>query len=358
MLERLDTLVAFATVMLGISLLITIINQMIASVLGHRATYLKDGIKDLLETLDPNLAQHAERIANDVLTHKLASDSIFAHQSWAPLRWKLATAIRPEELTKLLNLVSAGQPYAPHVQAILAQVNPTVAREAQLIANTANALAPASAASADQLIQQLSDKATKAIGRVEGAFNSTMDRVRQRFTLQMRIWTVVFSLLFALVYHLDAAKIYSQLSSDPALRASLSDASKGLIQKYSDLADCSQGGTQASVSHGPGTQQSKSAQAPAQDTSTPEQRKEKLECDAKSLATVYKDVRGQISDPKLALFDIPHNWGNFGGFPGLFRILATAALLSLGAPFWYNALKNLVNLRSQVAERQQKESGT
>jgi hypothetical protein len=36
MLERLDTIIAFATIMLGISLLITILNQMIASLLGHR----------------------------------------------------------------------------------------------------------------------------------------------------------------------------------------------------------------------------------------------------------------------------------------------------------------------------------
>ena len=53
MLERLDTLIAFATVLLGVSLLITILNQMINALLGHRGTYLKDGLKDLLETLDP-----------------------------------------------------------------------------------------------------------------------------------------------------------------------------------------------------------------------------------------------------------------------------------------------------------------
>ncbi len=39
--ERVDTLIAFATEMLGISLLITILNQMVAALLGHRATYLK-----------------------------------------------------------------------------------------------------------------------------------------------------------------------------------------------------------------------------------------------------------------------------------------------------------------------------
>jgi hypothetical protein len=38
--------------------------------------------------------------------------------------------------------------------------------------------------------------------------------------------------------------------------------------------------------------------------------------------------------------------------PGL---LVAAALLSLGAPFWFNALKTLANLRPLVATREQKE---
>jgi hypothetical protein len=36
-------------------------------------------------------------------------------------------------------------------------------------------------------------------------------------------------------------------------------------------------------------------------------------------------------------------------------ILFSAALLSLGAPFWYNALKNLASLRSTVAQNISKE---
>jgi hypothetical protein len=42
-----DTLAAFATVMLGVSLLITVLDQMIAGLLGHRAMYLKDGNQGL-----------------------------------------------------------------------------------------------------------------------------------------------------------------------------------------------------------------------------------------------------------------------------------------------------------------------
>lgn len=39
------------------------------------------------------------------------------------------------------------------------------------------------------------------------------------------------------------------------------------------------------------------------------------------------------------------SWGHFVG------ILATAALLSLGAPFWFNTLKTLSNLRPILANK-------
>lgn len=328
MLERLDTLIAFATVLLGVSLLITILNQMIGGLFGHRATYLKDGIKDLLVTLDPSLKDQVETIANDVLTHKLASDSIFAHQDWAPERWKLANAIRPEELPKLLTLVSQGKPYADAIVGILNQVNPTLAREATLI----NQLAPGATATADQLIKELTSSTVKAVGRVEAGFNSTMDRVRQRFTMQMRIWTIIFSLIFALVYHMDAKKIYSQISTDPTLRASLSSMSGDMMKNYIEVA--------------------------APPTKDETKAAENLDERTKKLSEAYKKVRGQLSDSTLDLFHAPDKWYKWQ-CSELLGILAMAGLLSLGAPFWYNVLKNLVNLKSQVAQKQdQEQQGT
>jgi len=333
MLERLDTLIAFATVLLGVSLLITILNQMINALLGHRGTYLKDGLKDLLETLDPGLTAHAETIANDVLTHKLASDSIFARidikwlPQWLVQRWKLANSIRPEELTKLLERVATGKPYQANIETILQQINPTVERDAKLIVDTLTKVAPTAIPSAEQLIKEISDKATKAVGRLEAGFNSTLDRIRQRFTLQMRIWTIVFSLIFAFVYHLDAKKIYSQLATDPTLRASLSSVSDSLMKTYVDV-------------------QPQAGAAPQQPLS-----QEELKARTKKLEQAYKDVRDKLSGTKLALLEVPDPWYCWKQ-EELFGILAMAALLSLGAPFWYNALKNLVNLRSQVAQKQ------
>jgi hypothetical protein len=48
-------------------------------------------------------------------------------------------------------------------------------------------------------------------------------------------------------------------------------------------------------------------------------------------------------------FHWPSNW-NFGYLLG---VLATAALLSLGAPFWFNALKSMTNLRPILASKEQ-----
>jgi hypothetical protein len=60
---------------------------------------------------------------------------------------------------------------------------------------------------------------------------------------------------------------------------------------------------------------------------------------------------------KAAGFDIVPpgwlaRWPNEGGiwwFNHLFGLLLTAGLLTLGAPFWFNLLKNLTSLRPALA---------
>lgn len=74
-LEHLDTLIAFATVMLGVSLLITTFTQMVSAFLGLRGTNLRWGLKALIENIYPDSKQHAHDIAEAVLRHPLISDS-------------------------------------------------------------------------------------------------------------------------------------------------------------------------------------------------------------------------------------------------------------------------------------------
>ena len=344
--DRLDTLIGIATIMLGLSIIITIMNQMTASLLGHRAMYLKDGLAELLEALDPSLKAQAGAIAKDLLTHKLSSDSIFGRLSWAPQRWKMATAIEPDELAKLLSMVSAGKSYEPQIKAVLEQVNPAVQRDARMLA----AVIPQTAAAVDQL-KQIPGKTSGALGHLEAAFSATMDRISQRFTLQMRIWTVVFSVVMVLVFHLDAATLYAELSAEPSLRASVSGVSETMLKKYLDLQAANSAGQASPVLSQPEAQPAVSTQPGGKPSD------EELREKTRKLADDFSQVKRALAASDLQIFQVRDGWykpGSFGGLGEFFRILATAGLLSLGAPFWFNALKTLTSLRSATAQKQTK----
>ena len=55
MLQQLDTLKGFSVVMSIVSLLITIITQMISSLLGLRGSNLADGLEAMVYRIDPGL---------------------------------------------------------------------------------------------------------------------------------------------------------------------------------------------------------------------------------------------------------------------------------------------------------------
>ena len=119
MLQYLDTIIAFAVIMLGVSLLITTLNQMISALLGYRGTNLLWGIQTLLTTIEPGLpkkteetvANKAKEIAAEILQKPIISDSVFSKYlknitvlGWFTNRWKLASAITSQELVRSLKL--------------------------------------------------------------------------------------------------------------------------------------------------------------------------------------------------------------------------------------------------------------
>lgn len=91
-------------------------------------------------------------------------------------------------------------------------------------------------------------------------------------------------------------------------------------------------------------------------------------CQAKTrqaMGNAYDEIRGLRGDlEKTDLKIIPteiagHSvfdsgadwWAAYGARCHLARTLASILFLSLGAPFWYNALRQLSNLRPAVAEK-------
>jgi hypothetical protein len=85
MLGQLDTFIAFGVIILGVSMLITVLNQMVTALLGMRGTNLRWGIATLIEQTDPRLAGDARRAGKGTCTCSASwpprPSSVWAHHS-------------------------------------------------------------------------------------------------------------------------------------------------------------------------------------------------------------------------------------------------------------------------------------
>lgn len=407
MLEHLDTLIAFSVVMAVVSLMITTLTQMLSAVLGLRGTVLLDGLSELFKTAHPELADDAGALAKHILKHPLISSSMMmgpgmearmrAMPAWARSlvsRWQLATAIHPEELVRALHLIAADENPAnarlrEAAKTIVAKIDPdATAKIAGLAARVAkienlNLLADQGA----QHIRQIVETAQEAVGGLQGWFDSAMDRTSQRFAVRMRAWTVVFSILAALFLQLDTFRLLDQLSSDAELRARLVSSAASLTEKANDILGRTGDAAPSAYSDAmkemaPQFPKSEAfvepprfltredaevwlrAQIPEDQKPEPivlEYRRlvtEKLKHTIYQLGEQANGLREEIGQTHLRILPDP--------YPGLadflaslapfnrrfWGILFSAALLSLGAPFWFNAIKGLASLRPIVAAKQ------
>src|SRR5256885_9018183 len=77
MLSTLDTIIAFAVIMTVLSLLITIIVQMVSAALSLRGKNLANALALTFQTIDPKLQEQAQSLANQILRDPIFSDSIW-----------------------------------------------------------------------------------------------------------------------------------------------------------------------------------------------------------------------------------------------------------------------------------------
>src|SRR5215467_2484998 len=77
MLNTLDTIIAFAVIMTVLSLLITIIVQMVSAALSLRGKNLANALALTFQTIDPKLKEQAQSLANQILRDPIFSDSIW-----------------------------------------------------------------------------------------------------------------------------------------------------------------------------------------------------------------------------------------------------------------------------------------
>lgn len=247
---------------------------------------------------------------------------------------------------------------------------------------------------------------TAAAGDIDAAYKKfqywidiCQERVQQWFTLHTRLFTILFALVFAFLLQLDTVEIFKLVSNNKAVRdklvaqatavssqaeRTLGNSPTVLQSAYDtwvrDMKNANIKSALTSPSPPPvkiaatDTRESVARQIEtalnnikgkddalksfndAVDTTVTE--------DLKKKSQDYREVQANFKETGFDLF--PKNrqntaftrWGDSwqnGSWTHFWGILFSVGLLSLGAPFWYNALKNLASLRSTVAQNISKE---
>jgi|SRR5271157_437429 len=408
MLVYLDTLIGFSVVMLLISLLITILTQMVSALVNHRGSNLRWGLTTLFEHIDPALypllAASANRLAHEILKHSLISDSWFSDLKAVrrfleiPVlkqvfgRLQLASAIRTTELTNALRQIAAS-PAQPgvlqdltagnwaalqaEITALLDAPNPAANRQMTQAAGVAAAAVNAIAGQATTPLLLDSVNAIRgSAGKLEAWFGSMMDRVAQKFAMYMRLWTVLFASAFVLATGLNTITLLSDLYHDSALRSALVAAVPQATATAGPVLDPGAPSFTAALQKAlqdanvTGTPQPQNILTTAQgaqwiQANVPAEKRAAVQSgfDANAKAASQQVLQNAPQNAAKvtaaatqAHFDILKcRWPAKPKSKDFLGVLITAALLSLGAPFWFNALKSLANLRPILASKEQAE---
>ena len=402
MLETIDLFVGLAVVMLVISFAVTVITQAIVAFFNLRGVALWQKLSNLLTLLDGGIGtEQAKAIASEVL-----KDRLIARGFKGPvLGW--GQVVHREELTKLLlsfavdrsgknvpssaELAAAATSPAPPPQTAapslrLGDLQRTVrdSLEHNGIADPAATMKAIRMAVLDleKSHPELSNsqRANAAIlraadsdfvGKLNAWFDQTVDRASDSFTSSTHIIAVIVAFIVAFTLQLDTIGLINRLSTDRAVRSKLVDwAIKNEPQIDSNALAPRAAASAANAAAQPAS--NGAAANSAADTATPTvgdrngpimaAARDQLLSDKLLVLPTSREVWMQRWASSVSCA-VVMKWSHETGSPAvvgdacplprvnLWGVVLSAILLSLGGPFWYEALKNLLKLRSLVASK-------
>ena len=314
---------------------------------------------DLLQQLDPALsAELSKSVATTILRHPLVSGSTASVTGMlgGP---RLGSVVHREEFTKLLMALAIdrepgalnGKAKEALTQALISNgvENPAeVLKNVRQMAMQLERSSPELSHMARQNLAILHAAESDLVAKINNWFDQTMDRTSQRFTASTRMITFVGAFIVAFALQVDTPAIVNRLSADEQLRQQLVKDAETLYAEHQ------RDGTQTG---GEATESSNSAE----NATTVPTALTKAETDMAKKHRAMLSAAGLVRLPSSG-----EAWLNGFSLTSVLGMLLTALLLSLGAPFWYSVLGKLLQLRSvlavkddrQRAERQMNASTT
>jgi hypothetical protein len=390
MLEHVDTVLSFAIVMLLLSLLVTALVQIVVTASALRSKILKVGIERLLKQVAPELTEYAAQIADAVVCHPAVA-------AGKPC----TTDIKKDELIQLLGDLATSQTSTlpDNVKALLKDaVKVTTLPQTKVLADTVQAeLAKvfpldSEVAQIKRIVEGAMDRAGEFAANVSTWFNTVMDRTTDEFRKWTRWITIAGAVVLPLIFHIDSLQIVRQLASDPELRAnvmqstdstlgqaaqvfSLTERSNSLaslaIQEVCKDDDCRQIAAVYKIQEIPGgiadrSEGEEAIREKLKECNDPNKTQMILAAYQKHFDTVAdanlqellqraNEIKASLDASTLTIFAIGEPWGGYWAYwtdgMHILGMLMTVVFLSLGAPFWYNVLRQLSNLRPAIAQK-------
>jgi hypothetical protein len=295
----LDVIIGLIFVYLLLSILCTAANEWLAALTKRRAKTLKRGLEQLLEdqllTEEPPPGEEAPNtLINAFYEHPLIKTMFNGENPPTYLSPRNFSAT----LTDIITSSQGGGRLA--FDNLLDAVNalPDGRVKTSLLA----------------LLRRSDEDIDKARFAIEGWFNDAMDRVSGWYKRRTQLWTIVIAAVLTLVANADTIQITRKLWTDPVLRSAVVEEAKVRAQK-------------------------------PRPTVSVEYKDE----DDPTNPTVTRNEGNQLSDKERELLGQLIGWHsgwrqNWSWLTPLGWILTVLAI-SMGAPFWFDMLNKIVNVR-------------
>jgi hypothetical protein len=304
----LDVAIGLAFTYLLMAIIVSGLVEVLAGWRKWRGKSLRDGIAGLLDAGDHPLL---DQLFKDVFTHGLVADlSSRGLPSYVPSRnfaMALLDVLKPDG--------STGTAFS-RIQFGIQKLPSGTVKQAL-----------------STFVEHAAGDAEALQKRIESWFDDSMDRLTGEYKRHTQAWMIGLALVAAMVLNVDSISLARTLWTDPAVRSAM----VGAAQQYVDRN---------------GQQTAADAKQRLQDAScaleklplpigwtlqTPKKMDPPPACDAVAL---------QITDFKDAMQAVKERFSSNAWIWMIVGWLLTALAVSFGAPFWFDALKNLLNVRN------------
>lgn len=399
MLQYIDTVLGFAIVMLLLSLLVTALVQMLIAVLGMRGWALRWGLQRLLRQVG---------LDEDDVNAKVIAKAVLKHPCITANGFYSANAIRYEELLKILHALkdhpdetlkgnSGAKKALNKILTKETKSNPEIKTAVQTLKAELKRAFPGHTDLVSDTVERALAAQRKAMTDVRTWFDTVMDRTADRFALHTRIATGILAVILVLVLQIDSVSIFQQLAANPDLRARLVQNSQAMLDKAEEMQQLESNNAQAgsrvlsaittdpnhsSLSGLPAVPAGLATHSQAvqwvnslQDVNDGDSQlllgllKERFEAQSQTnfetLKAAADEITTYLEESQLDLFAASWLVSDQSGqrTPGDFTckraigLFISMIFLGLGAPFWYNILRQLSSLRPLIAGKIEKNPG-